>query len=113
MFILVFNDGYNVVIHEFAHQLDQETGMANGAPFLKNRNNRCWSHVLTKEFELLRKQASRGEHSLLDHYGGTNPAKFFAVASEVFFEKPQDLLVHHPQLYSQLQSFYQVNPAIW
>jgi len=110
---LVFNDGHNVVIHEFAHQLDQETGIANGAPFLKSKKNKCWSHVLSKEFEQLQQQVRRGEHSLLDHYGATNPAEFFAVASEVFFERPQDMLNQHPQLYKQLQGFYQVNPAIW
>jgi MtfA peptidase len=110
---LVFNDGHNVVIHEFAHQLDQETGVANGAPFLKSKTNQCWSQVLSKEFELLQRQAAIGEHSLLDHYGATNPAEFFAVASEVFYERPQEMLENHPKLYNQLKGFYQVNPAIW
>jgi len=110
---LVFNDGHNVVIHEFAHQLDQETGVANGAPFLKSKNNRCWSHVLSKEFELLQQRAAKGERSLLDHYGATNPAEFFAVSSEVFFERPTEMLKQHPQLYAQLHGYYQVNPAIW
>jgi len=110
---VVFNDGHNVVIHEFAHQLDQETGVANGAPFLKRNFNRCWSEVLSKEFKNLQAEARQGERSLLDHYGATNPAEFFAVASEVFFERPNEMKKQHSKLYDQLQSFYQVNPAVW
>jgi MtfA peptidase len=109
----VVDDGHNVVIHEFAHQLDQETGIANGAPFLKSKNNACWSQVLSQEFKLLQQQALAGHSSLLNHYGATNPAEFFAVASEVFFEKPQAMAKQHPKLYQQLKSFYQVDPAIW
>lgn len=109
----VFNDGHNVVIHEFAHQLDQATGVANGAPFLRHKNRQCWSQVLSHEFEKLQDKARRGEATLLDHYGATNPAEFFAVASEIFFERPQEMEQQHSALYSQLQGFYQVNPAIW
>lgn len=108
-----YDDGHNVVIHEFAHQLDQETGLANGAPFLKHKNQRCWSQVLSKEFEVLKQQASRGEETLLNYYGATNPAEFFAVASEVFFERPMDMQNYHPHLYSQLQGLYHVDPVVW
>jgi len=110
---LVFNDGHNVVIHEFAHQLDQETGVANGAPFLKSKSNQCWSQVLSEEFEKLQQKAKHNQTSLLDHYGATNPAEFFAVASEVFFERPSEMQQQHKNLYTQLQNFYKVNPAIW
>ncbi len=110
---IVFNDGHNVVIHEFAHQLDQETGVANGAPFLKSKNNQCWSQILTKEFEKLQLQAKHNQVSLLDHYGATNPAEFFAVASEVFFERPIDMKEQYKKLYTQLQNFYKVNPSVW
>jgi len=110
---LVFNDGHNVVIHEFAHQLDQETGVANGAPFLSHKKRHCWSEVLAKEFEKLRAEAARGQESLLDHYGATNPAEFFAVASEVFFERPLEMKRRHSALYEQLAGVYQVNPAVW
>jgi len=109
----VFNDGHNVVIHEFAHQLDQETGLANGAPFLKSKKNQCWSHVLASEFEQLQSLAQKGMPTLLDHYGATNPAEFFAVASEVFFERPGEMKHQHSALYEQLKGFYRVNPAIW
>ena len=110
---LVFNDGHNVVIHEFAHQLDQETGVANGAPFLLRNKLKNWSSVLAGEYEQLRKNAHRGENTLLDHYGATNPAEFFAVASEVFFEQPAAMREQHYELYQQLSRFYHVNPAIW
>lgn len=109
----VINDGKNVVIHEFAHQLDQETGVANGAPFLRHKTRQRWSQVLSSEFEKLRSQVANGQESLLDHYGATNPAEFFAVASEVFFERPVEMKKQHSRLYSQLQGVYQVNPAIW
>lgn len=109
----IIDDGNNVVIHEFAHQLDQETGYANGAPFLKQKNQQCWSNVLSSEYQTLVEQSARGEASLLDKYGATNAAEFFAVASEVFFEQPREMLNRHPQLYQLLQDFYCVNPAIW
>ena len=110
---LVFNDGHNVVIHEFAHQLDQETGSANGAPFLRHKERRCWSQVLVEEFQQLQNKAKRDEATLLDHYGATNPAEFFAVASEVFFERPDEMRKIHPKLYKQLKGFYHVDPASW
>ncbi len=81
------DDGRNVVIHEFAHQLDQENGQANGAPILeKGQNYKSWSDVFSLQFEKLQKQAKTGKSSLFDYYGATNPAEFFAVTSEVFFE---------------------------
>ena len=110
---IVANDGHNVVIHEFAHQLDQETGAANGAPFLKHKSRRCWSHVLSQEFTQLKKMAENGIPTLIDQYGATNPAEFFAVVSEVFFERPVQLKLQHADLYNQLSSFYRVDPAIW
>jgi len=106
-------DGHNVVIHEFAHQLDQETGAANGAPFLRHKGRKCWSVVLSKEFEALREHIRYGKDTLLDSYGATNPAEFFAVASEVFFERPKELKQRHSHLYEQLKGLYQVDPAIW
>ncbi|MGX5174268.1 M90 family metallopeptidase [Aliikangiella sp. IMCC44653] len=108
-----FADGQNLVIHEFAHQLDQETGSANGAPYLRFNNLQHWTATLSTEFEALRRRAARGEETLLDYYGATNPAEFFAVVSEVFFERPKELLQQHKALYEQLQLFYRVNPAIW
>lgn len=111
---VVPNDGRNVVIHEFAHQLDQEDGTANGAPILgKHQNYQQWSQVFNQHFQLLQQKATIGEPSLFDYYGATNPAEFFAVASEVFFEQPLELNQQAPALYQQLSQFYRVDPLHW
>lgn len=108
------HDGCNVALHEFAHQLDQENGQANGAPILaRNDDYRSWSAVLGQAFTELQGQAASGQHSLFDHYGATNPAEFFAVATEVFFEQPQALAEHYPELYQQLCRFYRIDPLSW
>lgn len=108
------DDGRNVVIHEFAHQLDQEDGSANGAPILgKNQNYTAWSNAFSTEFARLQKQASVGAPSLFDHYGATNPAEFFAVASEVFFEQSWPFFQQFPILYQQLSQYYNVDPVHW
>jgi len=110
----VIDDGQNVVIHEFAHQLDQENGEANGAPVLSGRRHYArWSQVMAAEFAKLQAQAEGAEPTLLSHYGATNPAEFFAVASEVFFEQPQQLAADHPALYRELAVFYRLNPLSW
>ena len=107
-------DGHNVVIHEFAHQLDQQTGYANGAPELGlDGNAKRWSQVFQQAFRRLQYQISQGQISVLDPYAATNPAEFFAVASEVFFEQPLALQQQEPALYQQMQLFYRLNPALW
>ncbi|MGI5308050.1 zinc-dependent peptidase [Rheinheimera sp. WS51] len=108
------SDGRNVVIHEFAHQLDQEKGMATGAPLLERSTDyQQWSKVLAAEFSQLQQQVALGEASLFDAYGATNPAEFFAVISEVFFEQPQAFFAQHKKLYQQLSRFYRINPLSW
>ncbi|MFM1895443.1 MAG: hypothetical protein RLZZ385_517 [Pseudomonadota bacterium] len=108
------DDGQNVVLHEFAHQLDDEDGVSNGAPLLHTRGAyQSWARVFAAEFATLQWQARQGWHSLLDHYGATNPAEFFAVATETFFERPHELQDHHGELYRELQAYYRVDPASW
>ena len=108
------SDGQNVTIHEFAHQLDQEKGVANGAPILGRREHYArWSQVLGAEFSALQQRANQGTASLFSDYGATNPAEFFAVISEVFFEQPQRMADEHPALYRELSQFYQLNPLSW
>ena len=108
------NDGHNVVLHEFAHQLDHESGASNGAPVLRTSGEyRSWAYVFSKEFEDLQQDALAGRESLLDHYGATNPAEFFAVATETFFECPEQLRHGHEELFAELKSFYRVDPADW
>jgi Mlc titration factor MtfA (ptsG expression regulator) len=110
----IADDGANVVIHEFAHQLDQEKGFANGAPLLGGRDRYSrWSQVLAWEFARLRDQAFLQQPSLLSYYGATDPAEFFAVASEVFFEQPQQMAAEHPALYRELRDLYRVDPVAW
>lgn len=108
------DDGQNVVIHEFAHQLDQESGIANGAPILdKHQSYESWSKVLTNAFDVLQHQVATGQPCLLDPYGATNPAEFFAVATEVFFEQAQLLQQAHPDLYKAFCRYYHLDPLHW
>ena len=105
-------DGHNVVYHEFAHQLDQDFGDADGAPELPRemRYDR-WAKELGKELASLEHAADEGRPTLLDHYGATNPAEFFAVATETFFEKPIQMRERKPELYAQLAGYYRQDPA--
>ena len=107
-------DGHNLVLHEFAHQLDQEDGTADGCPVLEDESQySSWAEVLQPEYERLQRRAAKGKGSVLDHYGATNPAEFFAVATETFFEKAEKLKARRPELYEELKEYYQVDPAAW
>lgn len=106
------HDGHNVALHEFAHQLDQEDGAADGAPILDQRSRYvAWARVLGAEYEQLRRDAERGRPSVLDDYGATDPAEFFAVATECFFEKPAQMKRKHPDLYEELKAYYHQDPV--
>jgi Mlc titration factor MtfA (ptsG expression regulator) len=108
------DDGRNVVIHEFAHQLDQESGQANGAPRLRSRRSyRNWSDVFGREFAALQQRVAAGHTSLLSDYGATDPGEFFAVASEAFFEQSERMAREHPALFEQLRQYYCVDPLAW
>jgi hypothetical protein len=105
-------DGHNVVLHEFAHQLDQEDGTSNGAPILERRSRYvAWARILGAEFAALQHAAARGLATDIDAYGATNPAEFFAVVTEAFFEHPEVLRKKHPELYDELRAFYRQDPA--
>jgi len=110
-------DGRNVVIHEFAHQLDQENGAPRGAPppaLGDTRHNaQRWADVFQAAYAHLQGQEFMGEQGLLNHYGAKDPAEFFAVVSEVFFEQGQALLQAYPDLYRELCGYYKVDPAAW
>ncbi len=108
------DDGRNVVIHEFAHQLDQQTGHANGAPLLPSWHSyAAWSSVLGDAYARLRDDLAWARPTLIDAYAATSPAEFFAVVSEVFFEQPVQLASAEPALYRELRDFYKVDPAHW
>jgi Mlc titration factor MtfA (ptsG expression regulator) len=103
-------DGQNVVLHEFAHQVDQDKGVADGRPWRPTRAQRQrWAAVMGDAFERLRSEPS----ALISDYGATEPAEFFAVVSELFFERPQALAAEAPAVYRELMLLYQVNPLAW
>jgi Mlc titration factor MtfA (ptsG expression regulator) len=105
---------HNVVLHEFAHQLDSASGSTNGAPFLGSPERyRSWSATLSRDFQALRHGAGAGHDDVLDPYGATNPAEFFAVATEAFFELPNALATRHPELYAEFSAYYRVDPRGW
>jgi hypothetical protein len=105
-------DGKNVVFHEFAHQLDFENGAADGVPGLETREQQsAWSKIMRAEFASLRAADQSGIATLLNTYGATNPAEFFAVSVEAFFEQPLALRGRHPNLYSELQHYFQQSPV--
>jgi len=106
------NDGHNVVFHEFAHQLDSSGGRRDSTPIIQDRSTYiAWARTLQQDYERLRREVGRNNDTLLDEYGATNPAEFFAVATECFFEKPKELQRLHPDLYRELKQFYQQDPA--
>lgn len=108
------DDGHNVVLHEFAHQLDQEDGVADGVPLFDHPlRYGQWARILERDFEKLVARSSRGTNTVLDAYGATNKAEFFAVATETFFEKPHALRRRYPELYQLLREFFQLEPAEW
>jgi hypothetical protein len=108
------NDGHDVVLHEFAHQLDQEDGSGNGAPILEgNSSYASWARVLGREYKEHKKRSKKFKKTVMDRYGATNPAEFFAVATETFFEKPQQLKKKHPELFDELKKFYKIDPEIF
>ena len=107
-------DGHNVVIHEFAHKLDEQSGHMNGLPVLRRESHyEQWGEVLSEEFDALHQRAQKGKNKVLDEYGTVSPAEFFAVASESFFEKPAQMKKRLPGLYQQLKTFYNLDPASW
>ncbi|MCG6137615.1 MAG: zinc-dependent peptidase [Nostoc sp. LLA-1] len=109
-----WKDGHNVVLHEFAHQLDQEDRTANGVPILQRESDYAiWAQVMTAEYQQLCHDFQRKAKTVMDGYGTTNPAEFFAVATETFYEKPRQLQRQHQALYEQLQRYYQLDPVQW
>ena len=106
------SDGKNVVLHEFAHQLDFENDAADGVPGLATREQQlAWAAVMRAEFASLRAADESGIPTLLDTYGATDPAEFFAVSVEAFFEQPHALRAHHPKLYAELRTYFQQDPV--
>lgn len=107
-------DGHNVVLHEFAHQLDSESGSTNGAPLLQSQAEYVrWADVMTREYHRLREQVSADEDGIIDGYGATDEAEFFAVVTETFFEQPVELAEEHAELFELLKDYYKIDPRAW
>lgn len=106
------HDGHDVVLHEFAHQLDGESGAMNGTPELPSHAHYArWARTFTREFEALQRKVQNHQVTDIDPYGGTNPPEFFAVLSEEFFERPEVLQQMHPELYTELAEYYRMDPV--
>jgi Mlc titration factor MtfA (ptsG expression regulator) len=104
----------NVVLHEFAHQLDSESGSTNGAPMLGSAERyKRWSETLARDFAQLQRDTWWGYRDVLDPYGASSPAEFFAVATESFFEQPHALAARHPELYAEFERYFRVDPRAW
>lgn len=112
---LMETPGHNLVLHEFAHQLDMLNGrMCDGTPELPTAEHfNRWISVLGPEFERLAETCQHGHRGFIDCYGATNPAEFFAVVTETFFERPAAFRFHHEEAYSVLKDFYRMDPAKW
>ncbi|WFB36590.1 zinc-dependent peptidase [Kiritimatiellota bacterium B12222] len=106
-------DGHNVTLHEFAHQLDQADGVADGAPDLHGSAAKTWAHCFQQEFKDFLDQLDHGKRTVIDDYGATNGAEFFATATEAFFEKSAQLADKRPELYVALKDYYGLDPEQW
>lgn len=105
-------DAFDVVLHEFAHELDYQDRSFDGTPLLASRAAySAWGRAMREEFEAHQSAVADGAHTVIDAYGATNPAEFFAVLTEHFFERPVELRDRHPSLYEALREFYRQDPA--
>ncbi|MGD2110698.1 MAG: zinc-dependent peptidase [Phycisphaerae bacterium] len=108
------HDGYNVILHEFAHVLDWQTGDADGVPPLESKEQyERWTRVFFDEFDDFVDADMRGRSIFIDPYGASHPAEFFAVATEHFFEQSRQLKRHRPRLFRLLADFYKQDPTQW
>lgn len=106
-------DGFNVVLHEFAHQIDADGKFPDGVPPMPPSRAARWRRIMGREWETLRRAEAKGRETLIDPYGAESPEEFFAVVVETFFELPADLKAEHPELYALLVEFFALDPAGW
>jgi len=105
------NDGHDTATHEFAHVLDRADGEFDGTPELRSGGHyRPWANVMSHHFLKLKKRGKK-QRKVLRMYGATNEAEFFAVATESFFEKPEQMKERTPDLYEEMKRFYGFDPA--
>ena len=106
-------DGRNLVFHEFAHQLDMLNGAFDGTPALDEGLRPWWARVMKREYDQLCDAADHRRKTLLDPYGATNEAEFFAVVTECFFDLPWEMARRHAELYALLRDYFRQDPARW
>ena len=107
-------DGQNVVLHEFAHQIDDLSGGTNGVPILSDGQSFAeWERVFLTAYDAHLHAVEAGKPTVIDPYGATGHEEFFAVSVEVFFEKPRDLKAAVPEVYDQLAKLFRLDPATW
>jgi hypothetical protein len=105
---------HNVVLHEFAHQLDQLDGVANGTPTLASKEDyERWEQVMAQEFQKLQRKVKNREYHVIDEYGAENRVEFFAVVTESFFCSPAIVRETHPDMYRELAKYYKLDPQEW
>jgi Mlc titration factor MtfA (ptsG expression regulator) len=101
----------NVILHEFAHELDFEDGFADGTPVLEGSKYRTWSRLFSQAFDTLQQKKHSVEVAFLGTYALKNEAEFFAVCSERFFQAPKSFKVYFPDLYEEFKEFYRLDTA--
>jgi Mlc titration factor MtfA (ptsG expression regulator) len=107
-------DGYNVVLHEFAHQLDLENGEVDGVPRLASKDDyKDWAAAFNGAYDRFLADVDARRPTVLDEYGAEGPSEFFAVAVETFFEKPVALKKKYPAVYDALSRYFDQDPADW
>ena len=110
----IIDDDFNVVFHEFAHQLDLENGEIDGIPRLESKDHYAsWTRTLSDALELFRKDVRRRKQTAIDPYAAEDLSEFFAVSVESFFEQPLRLKKSYPALYRELCDYFRQDPAAW
>jgi Mlc titration factor MtfA (ptsG expression regulator) len=106
--------GYNVVLHEFTHQLDVENGEVDGVPKLATKDDYAsWVDAFNTAYDSFIADIDAGRRTVLDEYGAEGPSEFFAVAVEAFFEMPRELRRGFPRVYEALERYFAQDPAAW
>ncbi|MBD3220744.1 hypothetical protein GF314_05840 [bacterium] len=106
-------DGYNVILHEFAHQLDDQSGEADGTPLLPHDLTGRWAESFQAAFERHQRDLRRGRHVLYDENAAESPTEFFATTIELFFEYPGDMKREFADVYAVVAAYLEIDPATW
>lgn len=107
-------EGYNTVVHEFAHQLDLENGAVDGVPKLESSERyESWERALSKAFDRFERKVKAGKDTVIDEYAIEGADEFFAVVTEHFFQTPKELQAEYPEVYAELKAYFRQDPTAW